>query len=245
MPKLRLGRRPHKFYHKALYLSDYLDKSKVNAPASLWRSKPVKNWGMEGNASYGDCTMACRSHQILFWTTYAGAPTEPSQSTTVREYFKLTGGVDSGLVISDVLSHWASGAIDSDKLLAFAKVNFQDIQEVQAAIYLFGTVTLGITLPTFITSALDQGIALPWNVPAGGMTLDPAGGHCVPLFDYDASGFQCITWAQKMMMQLAFYQQVTEEAWAIIDIDFLNKQGETVSGLNLAQMEADFKALTA
>ncbi len=247
--KLRLGRKPFSFYERAVYLADYVNRALAPNPISLTRTNLVtKPWGMEGNDQAGDCVIASRAHQMLFWTSAAlgGAKGyEPSAALALQQYYKLTGGPDSGLVISTTLAAWARGAIGPDKILAYAKVNPTDLAEIRSAINLFGSVTLGVTLPTFITAALDNGEVLPWQVPTGGgMTLDPDGGHCVPIFDYDETSFTCVTWGQTMKMSLAFYQQVIGETWAVLSKDWLNAQGNSIAGLDLAQLQADWKAIT-
>lgn len=243
--KLLLGRNKpvYGFYDAQLNLRDYLKDGIPAPPGALTRTNLVtKPWQMSGNAAAGDCTIASRAHQILFWSSIAGNPRIPSDKLCLEQYYKMTGGPDSGLVIQDVLKSWFTGAIGTDRILAYAKVNPQDLNEVRQAIDLFGSVTLGVELPTFITAALDQGKVLNWDVPAGGMTLDPDGGHCIPIMDYDADSFTCVTWGQLMKMSVAFYKQVVDESWAVLSSDWLSAKGQQIFGVDLAGMTSDWKA---
>jgi hypothetical protein len=226
----------------------YLDTSKLPAPpASIdWLAKVTEPFGMDGNDRYGDCTIAAVGHTALVLSSNAGAGHQPAEEKLVAAYFDLTGGEDTGLLISEVMKRWAGAGIAGDKIAAFGKLDPADVDQIKQSIATLANCNFGVTLPKFITAGLARGAVLPWQIPADGdMTLDPDGGHCVPGFKYDADGPTVVTWGQKMPASWAFLQAVIEEAWAPVSPDFLAANGIDPAGLNLAALEADLKALLA
>src|SRR5207248_7137750 len=99
---------------------------------------------MDGNDTYGDCTIAAMAHAV---TTFRGLVSSkkdvPSASSVVKLYFHLTGGVDSGLNAADVMSYWRKHPVGGDKILAYAAINPKNHTHVQQAIRMFGGVYLG------------------------------------------------------------------------------------------------------
>jgi len=84
-----------------------------------------------------------------------------------------------------------------------------------------------------------------WVVPPGGPVGPGApgswGGHAVPVVAYDARTLTVITWGQRLSMTWGFFETYCDEAYAILDGDWL-KNNECPAGFDLATLEADLGA---
>src|SRR5207248_1651934 len=82
---------------------------------------------MFGNDVHGDCVIAGRAHQTLrFEDIEQGSVLMISDKDVLKEYFKQTGGPDSGLVVLDSLNQWRRSGWKvrkhTYKIQAFAEV---------------------------------------------------------------------------------------------------------------------------
>lgn len=228
-----------------LTLDKYLTGTAV--PAVVDYASEVVSWPMYGNDQLGDCTAACAGHQIQAWTRYTGAEVAVPQDDIIQLYSAVsgydpsTGANDNGAVIQDVLTYWRKSGVPvaGHRILAFAQL--KDLSQVKQALYVFGSVYLGVNVPS---SAMDQFDAdQPWTVVQGSPI---EGGHAIPL-QYAGTGacpYQVVTWAKLQGMDQEWLDTYCEEAWVVITDDWLAKNGHTPDGLDLQQLGADLAALT-
>jgi hypothetical protein len=217
------------------------------APAVVDFASEVISWPMYGNDTIGDCTCACVGHQIQAWTRYTGAEVDVPEDEIIQLYSAVsgydpsTGANDNGANVQDVLTYWRQSGVPvaGHKILAFAQL--KDLSKIHDALWMFGSVYLGINFPQ---SAMDQFNAdQPWDVSGDGTIV---GGHAIPV-QYAGTGacpYQVVTWAKLQGMTQAFLDTYCEEAWIIITDDWLDKNGHTPEGLDLAQLGADLSQLT-
>jgi hypothetical protein len=251
------GKRPPKLNSRTLKLSKYL-KSATPLPAppakNFWEYKSIapNAWGMDANDTVGDCTCACIGHMVMMWTAHAGKLVIPTAEECLAVYSAVTGynpndpSTDQGAAITDVLNYLQNTGITVGgvvhKILAWAKIDQTNQQEVEQANYIFGGLDIGFNVPQ---SALDQNQAgEDWDVVAddGGIQ----GGHSVPVFGYGSEGATCVTWGALQGMSWAFFQKYCDEAYAIITEDWLSQaESLTPSGFDLAALQADLTALRA
>jgi hypothetical protein len=59
---------------------------------------------------------------------------------------------------------------------------------------------------------------------------------------YNAQYLWCVTWGALQQMTWAFFNEYADEAYAIIDTDYL-AEGKTIQGFDLATLQADLKAI--
>ena len=174
---------------------------------------------MYGNDTLGDCVMAGRGHMTLRFEDFEQATLIPVTTKDVEnEYFKETGGVDSGLDMLTSLNEWRQqGWLVSDKhtytIHAYAEVNVSNHNELKYCVMLlFGCYT-GFNVPK---SAMDQfNAGKIWDVVANDGGIE--GGHCVYIVAYNTIGPICITWGQRQQMTWAFWDKYFDEAYAVID----------------------------
>src|ERR1051326_5210989 len=191
----RFGRKPTRHDTRTLRLRDYLPIDLPSPPPSVDHASKVSAWDMDGNDKYGDCVMAALSHQILDWTTYAGALRKPSEDQVVAAYLTLSPR-DEGLVLLDTLNLWRNSGFWSDKIDAYVSLDPGNIVQAKLAIQYFGSVNIGMALP-------DDHTFGPWDTVQG--PPNQSNGHCVALVGYDATGFFAVTWGEVLHMSFAWY----------------------------------------
>lgn len=212
----------------------------------------VGEWPMYLNDEIGDCTVAAAGHMIEAWTAYGrGTAVKISDGDVLEAYRAVSGYVpgdpstDTGAVMQDVLDFWRKTGIGGHRILAFAEVDIRRAAQVEAALYLFGHVYLGLVVPA---SAEDQFAAgQPWDLVRndGGIL----GGHAVNLGGWDASmpghvRLEVVTWGRRQQMTSAFWRQYVQEAWVVADQEWVNATGGSPPGLDAAALNAQYTALT-
>jgi len=137
-----------------------------------------------------------------------------------KEYFKETGGPDSGLVVLDSLNLWRQkgwkAARHTYHIKAFAEVDRANHDEVRQAVFADVGIGLGVGLPNDAKAQIQTG--QPWDVTHGpGAKPYSWGGHYVYVPGYTPAGPVCVTWGRKQQMTWAWFDKYCDEAYAIFD----------------------------
>ena len=176
---------------------------------------------MFANDVLGDCVIAGRAHQTLrFELIEQGKIITITDKAVKKEYFKETGGPDSGLIVLDSLKEWRSGGWRVGRRVlrieAFSEIVPRDRPGLKQAVFLDMGAGLGLQLPLSARDQIDAG--KPWDA-AGGARGKPNswGGHYVYVPGYTTTGPVCVTWGRKQQMTWAFFDKYCDEAYAIID----------------------------
>jgi hypothetical protein len=216
-------------------------------PAVVDELTRVSDWPMYLNDRLGDCTISAVGHMIEATTTYGHGTTVKitdgdvlAAYSAVSGYDPKTGANDNGAVMQDVLDYWRKTGIGGHRILAFAELDVRDLSQVAAALYLFGHVYTGLLVPG---SAEDQfGAGRPWAVVAddGGIR----GGHAVDLGYRDTTALAVVTWGSTQLVEYGFWAKYMEEAWVVIDQDWIDATGGSPPGLDTAQLNAAFTTIT-
>jgi hypothetical protein len=173
------------------------------------------------NDELGCCVIAGRAHQTLrFELLEQGAPITITDKEVEREYFKESGGEDSGLVVLDSLNLWRrkgwTAAKQNFKIKAFAEIDRQNHDEVMSTIFLDVGTGIGVSLPKSAQAQIQAG--KPWDAVDGPNGKPNSwGGHYVFIPGYTSTGPVCVTWGRKQQMTWAFWDKYCDEAYAIID----------------------------
>lgn len=217
-------------------------------PAVIDWITEVDAWPMYLNDEIGCCTVSAAGHMIEASTTYGQHTTVKIRDADVLEAYQAVSGyipgrssTDGGAVMQDVLDYWRHTGIGGHKILAFAEVNTGSGAEVAAAMALFGHIYVGVNLPR---SALDQfNTGQPWTpkTPDGGT----AGGHAVD-WGYAAVSqpHEVITWGRVQQVSPAWMARYAEEMWVVIDQAWIDTNGHSPAGLDLAALGAAYTELT-
>lgn len=232
----KLGKGPAVRPHALSLLSAY-SRGKLPKPRAEVPVPAVPDWGMLGNDTVGDCTIAGAGHLILAADAEVGehdpAPDTPQAKA---QYFAITGGQDTGCVEADVLKLWYRAGLFSpaNRVAGYAPVDPRDVTAVHQAIDLYGAAYIGVQLPESAQQQFADGE--PW-------TVDPdspiEGGHCIVLVGYDQQYVQAVTWGAVVNVAYPWLAEFMEECWAVIPQAFVEAGHDAVDRLDLAALQAD------
>jgi hypothetical protein len=246
---LKLGKHPPVFDDRTLLFGNYLKKTELPTPTPTKNyGEKVPDWPMYANDKYGDCTCAAAGHMIQNWTANADSEIVPPEASVVDFYEHFVGKPpppDAGCNMLQVLKYWRSHGLDRHKVLAFAELGSKNLGQARTAVYLFGSVYIGVALPNFTTQG-DM-LTIPWVLPPGGAVGDaapnPENGHCIPAVGYDEDNLYVITWGEVKQMSWGFFEAYADEVYAVLSQDFIKSGGTDVAGFDLEQLKADLANL--
>jgi hypothetical protein len=242
----RLGKNHPVIDARTMQLSRYLTAALPPLPAAVDYGTKVASWPMYGNDQYGDCTCAAAGHMIQNWTASAGTEVTVPDGSVLALYEHFVGNPpppDQGCDMLSVLKYWRRTGLDRHKVTAFAGLDLGNDDQARSAIYLLGSVYIGVALPDFAVPPGVDFLSIPWVVPAGGpvgnAAPNPDNGHCIPAVGYDAQGLYVITWGAVKTMSWDFYNAYADEAFGVVSRDFLDRSGANPAGFDLAQLLKD------
>lgn len=222
-PDFKLGKAAAEERAGTPRFKDLLVTERAVAPPSydFDASHPGIPLPMFGNDTYGDCVIAGRAHQTLrFELLEQSKVIAITDQDVVNEYFKETGGPDTGLVVSQSLEKWRikgwKAAKHTYRCKGYALVDFRNADEMRSGIYSDVGLAVGVLLPNDAKNQIHNG--QPWDVTTGpGSTPGSWGGHYVYLVGYTTAGPVCVTWGRKQQMTWAWLTKYCDEAYAIFD----------------------------
>jgi hypothetical protein len=195
---------------------------------------PHGPYPIDGNATYGDCTIAGVDHLLRAWNTETHEhDATPDETDLIQTYFDLTGGEDSGLNEAEVLKHWHTQGLFGNKIAGYAPVNPKDLLQLHQSVALYGGCYLGIECPA---SAQEQfANNEPWTYEGS----EVEGGHCVVALGYGPNGgLHCATWGGVAVLEASFLAHYLDEAWCILSDEMVKAKGDAL-GVDLASLQAD------
>jgi len=191
---------------------------------------------MMRNDVLGDCTCAAAGHMIMNWTANVVPMFTPPDEQIVGAYAAITGynpadpNTDRGAFALDVLKYWAKTGVSGHKITCFVEVDPHNLDELKYAIATFGGVYLGARMT-------DSDIGAPtWTADNVGPIV---GGHAIPTFGYTPSGTKVVSWGKVVDVEWGWWLKRVDECYAIISTDWLDANGISPSGFNMAQLIAD------
>lgn len=248
MTARRLGRLPVRHDPRTLRLASYLRPTLPPPPEAIDYGDVVRSWPMYANDRLGDCTCAAAAHQIQAWTAEGrGHEARVSEAAVVHAYQAVGGYVpgdpstDQGAVELDVLRYWRATGIGGHRIGAYAAVHANDEATVRTALWLFGGLYTGISLPASAETQDTWDVAL--DAPEADQAPGSWGGHAVPVVAYDPAGLTCITWGAAKRLTWAFFARYCEEAYALLSADFLLR-GVAPHGFDVHALQADLAAVS-
>jgi len=244
MSNVRFGKHPPKSDYRTLRFASYVTAKLPAPPAAvndlttvyqnLKVSDPTVLFPMDGNDTIGDCTIAGVAHAITVYHGKVSKKLIMPKASVLKLYYKLTGGVDSGLNELDVLNYWQSNKVDTEQILAFVKIDPKNHTHIQQSIQMFGGVYLGFQVQQNCVQEFDA--RQPWT--PGPLTND---GHAVYAVAYDGNGVTVLTWGNTQQATWAWWDECVDEAYAILPPDA--KDPKFAPGFNLAQLQTDLQAV--
>ncbi len=244
--RYKLGKKRPVVDKRTLRFSKYL--TLPAPPDSVTYYEKVANWPMYYNDQYGDSTCAAAAHMIQNWTANASTQVAPPAPTVLAFYEHFVGSPpppDAGCDMLSVLRYWRQSGLDKHEVTAFAALDLKNQSQAQSAIYLLGSIYIGVALPDFAVQG-DM-LTVPWVVPPGGPVGDaapnPDNGHCIPAVGYDENQLWIVTWGEVKSMAWDFYNAYADEAFAVLSHDFIGRSGVSPDGFNLQALKADLAKL--
>lgn len=233
-----LGKLPARPEAVALKFSAIFSASRLPAPPSGRFGKPwlVKQWGMLDNDTIGDCVLATAAHDTMLWRAEAALPEAPfvdklgsCAGTVLADYSAITGwraddpSTDVGTDMQQAASYRRRvGILDANgvrhKTDAYVALRVGDIDQLRLAVDIFGSVDIGVRLPS---SAMDQfDHAEPWHVvPDTGTD----GGHCVSCVASNSAGnLLAVTWGRLQAMTDSWLHRYMDEGIASLSLERLH-----------------------
>lgn len=252
----RYGRRAPK-RARAIPLSRILTGKVPDHPTSAdYLATLNGGWQMLGNDVAGDCVAVTWANIRRLLTAIAGAEYYPTQDEVWAIYRtqnpdfdpngdETTNGpgssADGGMDIQTLLEYLAKAGL----ILAFARVDPTSVDEVKAAIAIFGFVWTGIDVQQ--ANETEFGQERPWNYHRNS---PDAGGHSVITGGYGTPGKgalggdeRFITWAEETSFTDSFWSHKVEECWAVILPEHL-KHPNVLAGIDLSLMATYYTELT-
>lgn len=257
MTELRLGKKPARPDATKLRLQNYFDLPRIPSRFPDPGKISPRAYGMLGNDEVGDCVIAGAMHEHMLWTREGVGPAANfSTDLALKTYSAITGydpaqtdeqgnnPTDQGTDMEEAAKYRRKvGITDSagnvHKIGAYLALDFHDPRTLAAAAYIFDAVGVGIEFPA---SAMDQfNRGRTWTVVRNSPL---EGGHYVPLFyKKTAATFQVVTWGQVQNVSTGFLAKYADEAVVYLSEEFLDGNGKTPDGFDLAGLQNDLKNL--
>ena len=208
------------------------------------------------NDQLGDCVVAGMAHLVGVFTGNSGeAPVILSPADIIALYGAIGGYVpgdpstDNGCDEATALSYWQStGApAGANRIAGCIAVDATNAVEVRTAAWLLENLFLGIELPDQWIDPAPSASGFIWDI-AG--EPNPQNGHCVVGVGFDQSGIKVSTWGMTGMMTdaaVAAYAspQAGGALYAVLSPEIIARASQRApNGLDWAQLQADFQALT-
>ena len=217
-------------------------------PTSIeWLRGMPLDLGMMMNDKLGCCAIAGLHHARQVWSLEAGGVEITDPDTDVLADYEALAGynpadpdTDQGAVLQDVLAGCVSRGITTvrgpDKLLGYIEIDPRLQQDVREVIALSGVAYLGINIPEAWTEMEGGG---KWDDASGPV----AGGHCIIAVGYDADGFDIVSWGMRFRLTNAGFGKSCNEAYALIDRNWVEKTGLTPGGISIDDLETAMRSM--
>jgi hypothetical protein len=200
--------------------------------------KAFPELGMMLNDEIGLCTCAALAHMEQTWSAWGGEPRRPTDDQVLEAYNRINGGRDEGAAMLDALKMARNVGIGGNPIYGFVAIDPQNLDQVRTAAFLFGGLYIGLMLPR---SCQFQQV---WDVTEGeGSEPNSWGGHAASLVDYDHKGVTIVTWGALQRMTWTFWLRYVDEAFVILEQDYLGPDKRSPQGFSLQKLAADLKGL--
>ncbi|MFC8531947.1 hypothetical protein [Nocardia sp. NPDC057227] len=251
MLSMRLGKLPARINSVHLRLSTYLDVAAVSPliPAAFGPDLPALPMLGADEARCG--VWAGFAYEAMLASREAGAPVGFSAGSVLSDYAAVTGhnpddpATDVGTDLQVAASYRRRvGILDNTgarhRVGAYATLTIGDPEQLAAAVYIFGSVGVGLRIPGH---ALDDFAAgRPWKSQQG---LPPITGcHYVPVVGRAGNGnFLGLAWGRVQEIEPMFYRRYCDEVIVYFSEEFMTAP-VSPPGFDRAQLLIDLQAFT-
>ena len=242
-PYRKLGRRPPKGA-PALRLASVLTGAVPDHPAAADNLSRA-TYGLYGNDQFGDCgPVSVANSRRLTTAVLSGGEADPALADVFDLYRRsgnpdfdpATGADDDGVDMQTMLEAVHAGGIGGTRSVAFARVDHRDLDEVRAAVAIFGFVLFGVDLELAQQTQTDTGV---WDYRKSAEW----GGHAVLAAEYQPGRTGVVTWAERVEATDAFLGHQLGEAWVVVWPEHLRSRS-FLTGVDMARLAAAYQELT-
>jgi hypothetical protein len=254
MTDFKLGKLPARPDAVTFKLASYVDLKAIlpTIPTKVGHSSLLPaNVGMFANDQFGDCVWAGAAHETILWNLMQGHAIEFNDRAVLSDYTAVTGfnpddpDTDQGTDMQAAASYRRKvGVVDAQgvrhKIDAYLALEAGNIDQLRAAIYLFGAVGIGVNFPGFWMDQFNHGKEWTYRV-----NPKMEGGHYIPgIASVSPKGALTIeTWGAKQKMSVKSYQHYNDESIAYISLEALNASGKSLEGFAVEDLRRDLAAL--
>lgn len=244
---MKLGKLPARKGSIKLKLVDYLGT--LPPPPSRYSHTALETapWDMLGNDTVGDCVLAGAGHETMLWNAEAKKIVTITTQNALSDYSAITGynpndpNTDQGTDVQVAASYRKkTGVIDSKgqrhRIGAYLAIT-PNKDLFKQAMYLFGTVGIGIEFPASAMTQFNQG--KNWTIVSRSKI---EGGHYIPAVGYDSRYVYIVTWGKLIKASWGFINKYCDEAVTYLSSEFLTN-GVSLEGFNLNQLQTDLGEL--
>jgi hypothetical protein len=139
--------------------------------------------------------------------------------------------------ITTLLDWWKSNSLAGGKPIKdYVAVDGTNWTEVQQAINIFGTLTIGFGVPDKWLGDFKGDGTDVWDVGPG-VSVNPQNGHCIPFGAFDGGSVTAMTWGAKVKITKAAVAMIldprnTGECYAKLANDWASQQKKAPNGLD-------------
>lgn len=185
---------------------------------------------IDGNDSFGDCTVAGAAHFITIATAFAGSAVIPQAKDVIDLYWSLGNGGDNGLPLATVLKAWQRGILGGNKIDASCNVNVDaaDLKQVKQAVQFLGGAYIGFATTSDTVPQWQAG--KPWTVT----NARQKGGHCVVVTGFRKDGmWEILTWGGLQLATTEWFLKYVDEVHAVVTPSLSAFDSTTVADIKL------------
>lgn len=234
-----LGKLPAQRPYGLSDLEVYVQGKMPAVPAEIMYGTkiPQTKWGMMLNNELGCCAISGRGHLTMLWNAETNENDHvPTDSEIDSTYMGLTGGVDSGLVLANVLHVAATTGLWGDVDEGYAPFDHSSILALHQSIAFFGGAYLGIACPQSMQIDFAKGRPITYQ-PGSPIK----GGHCIIAIGYDQTYVDIVTWGKRVRVTYPFLSAYLDEGYAIIPHQFV--EAGRGPKIDLVSLKRDIAAL--
>lgn len=248
---MKFGRLPKIEDERTFRIANYLkaeNLTKIPKQYNWGKKINPNNWGDLGNLKINNCTCAVAGHLIMAWSSNTGRLKRPTTRSIINTYAEVsnynpkTNENDEGIESIKVLKYWRKNNIAGYKIVAFAKLEDKNRQQLMSTIYLFGGCYVGLNLPK--TAEKQWKTTGKWTIPRTNKKADAKSGtwfsHAVLITGYKGEDLRIITWGEEMIMTMDFWEAYSEESYAVFSEVFI-KYDKTPTGIDVDILKNDIE----
>lgn len=240
-----------------LELSRYLTGVVPAHPPIVDHFSRINDWGLYHNDEFGVCGPTFVANSRKLTTGYLAAQEQEPTDQEVFDLYRRSGNPrfdpnkawndptqdDNGVIMQDMLAEVVKNGFAGVNALGFAAVDTKNLDEVRAAIAIFGFLGFGVDLKTAQQEQTNHRL---WDYVSGSGEW---GGHAILAGRYADSTddgqdrLAVITWADVVDCTDNFLLNQLDEAWVVIWPEHLQDR-TFMEGIDLATFAQDYEQIT-